>query len=404
MKCGLLGEHLGHSYSPQIHSLLADYEYPLYEKTEAEVPDFVKNGAWSGINVTIPYKKTVYPYCTVLSETARMTGSVNTLTREKNGGLRGDNTDVEGFLAMVRHSGVDVCGKKTLVLGSGGASASICAALRILGVSPVVISRSGEDNYRNLDRHRDAEIIVNTTPVGMYPKNGEAPLDLRLFPHCTGVLDIIYNPARTKLLLQAEELGIPCANGLYMLVAQAKRSCELFLGSTLPDLEIDRVEGVLSRGMRNLILVGMPGSGKSTLGRLVSEFSGRSFADADEELSKRLGMKVSAYLQKYGEEAFRNEESAVLEALGKRSGWVIATGGGAVLREENYAHLHQNGYIVWIQRKLENHSTEGRPLSQAGALGELYAARESRYRRFADSCVENEGTPEDAARQIVRYL
>ena len=404
MKCGLLGGHLGHSYSPQIHSLLADYEYPLYEKTEAEVPDFLKNGDWDGINVTIPYKKTVYPYCTVLSETAKMTGSVNTLTREKDGGLRGDNTDVEGFLAMVRHSGIDVSGKKTLVLGSGGASASICAALRILGVSPVVISRTGENNYGNLDRHRDAEIIVNTTPVGMYPKNGAAPLDLCFFPHCSGVLDVIYNPARTKLLLQAEKLGIPCANGLYMLVAQAKRSCELFLGSDLPDSEIDRVEAVLSRRMRNLVLVGMPGSGKSTLGRLASELSGRSFADADAVFEAQYAMKIPQYLSRYGENAFRNAESAVLADLGKRSGQIIATGGGAVLRGENYGYLHQNGYIVWIQRKVEDLPTEGRPLSQAGNLRELYAARAGRYRSFADACVENTDAPEAAARKLMRYL
>jgi len=404
MKCGLLGGHLKHSYSPQIHSLLADYEYPLYEKTEEEVPDFLKNGDWNGINVTIPYKKTVYPYCTVLSETAKMTGSVNTLTREKDGGLRGDNTDVEGFLAMVRHSGITVSGKKTLVLGSGGASASICAALRILGISPIVISRTGENNYQNLDRHRDAEIIVNTTPVGMYPKNGVSPLNLHEFPQCSGVLDIIYNPARTELLLQAEELGIPHANGLYMLVAQAKRSCELFLREKLPDSEIDRIEEELSRQMRNIVLVGMPGSGKTTLGKLVSEISGRPFRDADEELAEHLGMKVPDYLQKYGEKAFRREESAVLAELGKQSGQMIATGGGAVLREENYRYLHQNALIIWVQRELKELATEGRPLSQAGKLEMLYAEREERYRRFADTVVRNTEVPEAAALEIARYL
>ncbi len=241
IQCGLLGEKLPHSYSPQIHAMLGHYAYTLFEKTEDALASFLRDGEWDGINVTIPYKKKVLPYLSELSPTAEMIGSVNTIIRRADNTLFGDNTDVYGFMMMVVHSKISVENKKTLVLGSGGASASVLAALREMHAKPVVISRTGENNYQNLYLHKDAEIIVNTTPVGMYPHTGVSPLDLTGFSHLTGVLDLIYNPDRTALLLQAEELGIPCENGLYMLVAQAKRSAELFLGKNLPDGEIDRI-------------------------------------------------------------------------------------------------------------------------------------------------------------------
>ena len=241
IRCGLLGEKLCHSYSPQIHAMLGHYEYTLYEKSEDELEQFLLHGVWSGINVTIPYKKKVLPYLSELSPTAAMIGSVNTIIRKADHRLYGDNTDVYGFMKMVEHSKISVENKKVLVLGSGGASASVVAALREMHAKPVVISRTGKDNYDNLYRHMDAEIIVNTTPVGMYPNAGVSPIDLSGFSFLSGVLDLIYNPVRTALLLQAEKLGIPCENGLYMLVAQAKRSAELFQGQVIPDAEIDRI-------------------------------------------------------------------------------------------------------------------------------------------------------------------
>ena len=253
LKCGLLGEKLGHSYSPQIHSMLADYEYKLFEKSPEELEDFLKSGEFDGLNVTIPYKKSVMPYCAELSPTAAQIGSVNTIVRRSDGSLYGDNTDAFGFENLILHNGIEVKGKKALVLGTGGASVTAQAVLKNLGASEVVvISRKGEDNYENIAKHADAEIIANTTPVGMYPNNGKAAVDLTQFPKLSGVLDVVYNPARTALLLQAEKLCIPCAGGLYMLVSQAKRSCELFTGKSIPDSEIDRIERVLSHQMQNM--------------------------------------------------------------------------------------------------------------------------------------------------------
>ncbi len=247
LKCGLLGKTLGHSRSPEIHRLLGDYEYLLYEKQEDELPSFLLEGNWTGLNVTIPYKKTVLPYITELSPVAQSIGSVNTIVRMPSGRLYGDNTDVAGFLAMVRYSGFSLSGKKVLVLGSGGASVSVCEALRQLNAEPVIISRSGVWNYQNLDQHADAEYLVNTTPVGMFPHPDASPLDLTRLPACAGVLDIVYNPPVTLLMKQARSLGIPAVNGLYMLVAQAKKSAELFTGSAIPDQRTEEVFLQLSR-------------------------------------------------------------------------------------------------------------------------------------------------------------
>ena len=397
---GLLGKKLGHSYSPQIHGMLADYEYRLYEKEPDEVGLFLKETALSGMNVTIPYKKTVMEYCTRLSDTAKRMGCVNTLVREADG-WHGYNTDYDGFCSLVKMSGIEVQGKKALVLGSGGASGTACRALEDLGAaSVVVISRSGENHYGNLHLHADADLIVNTTPVGMYPDNGKAPLDLKAFPDCRGVLDVIYNPARTGLLLQAEELGIPHAGGLWMLVAQAKRSAELFTGSRIDDGEVERITGILSGGMENLILVGMPGCGKSSIGKVLAEILGREFIDADEKLVEKAGKPIPEIFRENGECGFRRLETETLEELGKLSGKVIATGGGCVTRKENYPLLHQNGRIVWIRRKLEVLPVEGRPISMSRSLTEMYEERKDCYAAFADLTIENDGTVQEAADKI----
>ena len=405
MQCGLLGEKLGHSYSPQIHAELADYDYRLYEKAPDEVEDFVRRGDWRGLNVTIPYKKTVIPFCDELSETAAAIGSVNTLKRRSDGTIFGDNTDAFGFETLLTQTiPGSISGRKALVLGTGGASVTVCAVLRRHGAEVVTISRGGENNYDNLDRHADARLLVNTTPVGMYPKNGVSPVDLAAFPKLACVLDVVYNPARTALLLQAERLSIPHAGGLTMLVAQAKRSSEIFLGNTLPDGEIARITKKLASSMQNIILVGMPGCGKSTVGALLAKRLGRPLLEADAELVKTAGMSIPAIFENESEPGFRRRETATLSELGKKSGAVISTGGGCVTRPENYPLLHQNGTIIWLRRDLNKLAREGRPLSLGADLSAMYAVREPLYARFADFTVDNTGTPEETVDAILEVL
>ena len=405
MKCGLLGAKLAHSYSQQIHGMLADYEYRNYEKSAEELDAFLRGGDWDGLNVTMPYKKAVIPYCTQLSERARRIGAVNTLVRLPDGGLYGENTDAYGFEKLIRRSGVEIAGRKCLVLGSGGASVMACAVLQDLGAGSVtVISRGGADNYGNLERHADAAVIVNTTPVGMYPHNGEAAVDLAAFPACQAVLDVVYNPARTALLLQAERRGIRCAGGLYMLVGQAKRSAELFTGRPIDDGEIDRIEAQLRREMLNVVLVGMPGCGKSTLAAALGETLGRPVVEADALIAEAAGCSIPEIFAREGEEGFRRRESEVLREQGKRSGIVLSTGGGCVTREENYEALHQNGTIVWLRRDLAALPKEGRPISLRSDLGELFEKRRACYERFADHTVENDGSVEQTLRAILEVL
>lgn len=404
MKCGLLGRKLGHSYSPQIHGLLGDYSYQLFEKEPEQLASFLREGDFTGINVTIPYKKDVIPYLDELSPAARKIGSVNTIVRRADGSLFGHNSDYFGFVSLVHHSGITVNGKKVLVLGSGGTSNMVVTALKDLGAVPVVISRSGENNYENLHLHADASVIVNATPVGMYPNTGVSPIDLKHFPKLEGVLDVIYNPAKTKLLLDAEGLGIPHENGLWMLVAQAKEASEYFTGKKLSDAVIERIHRVLSHQMQNIILIGMPGCGKSTIGALLAEKQNRKFLDADEEIIRLAGKSISDIFAQDGEDVFRRWETTALENLGKQSGLVIATGGGCVTRSRNYPLLHQNGMIVWLQRDLSQLPTDGRPLSQANRLEEMYALRRPMYEAFGDIRVSNAGCPEDTVNEILSHL
>lgn len=404
MQCGLLGRKLGHSYSPQIHNLLGDYSYVLFEKEPEELENFLKNGEFSGLNVTIPYKKEVIPYLSELSPTAQKMGCVNTVLRRSDGTLYGHNTDYFGFTSLVRHAGLSVAGRKVLVLGSGGASNTAVAALKDLGASPAVISRSGENNYQNLHRHTDAAAIVNTTPVGMYPNTGVSPIDLGLFPHLEGVLDVIYNPARTQLLLDAEKLGIPRENGLWMLVAQAKEAAEVFTGGKISDEVIEKIYRELSHQMKNIVLIGMPGCGKSTIGTLLAEKLGRTLADADEKIISLAGKSIPDIFAQDGEPTFRDWETQALTELGKQSGLVIATGGGCVTQKRNYPLLHQNGHLVWLERDCSVLPTDGRPLSQANDLGKMYAARKPLYEAFADIRVENTGTPAETVQKILDAL
>lgn len=405
LKCGLLGEKLGHSYSPQIHSMLADYEYKLFEKSPEELEDFLKSGEFDGLNVTIPYKKSVMPYCAELSPTAAQIGSVNTIVRRSDGSLYGDNTDAFGFENLIVHNGIEVKGKKALVLGTGGASVTAQAVLKNLGASEVVvISRRGEDNYENIAKHTDAEIIANTTPVGMYPNNGKAAVDLTQFPKLSGVLDVVYNPARTALLLQAEKLCIPCAGGLYMLVSQAKRSCELFTGKSIPDSEIDRIERVLSHQMQNIVIIGMPGSGKTAVSTMLAERLGRKIFDTDTIVSEKAGMTIPEIFAAQSEAGFRKLETEATAEVGKLSGNIISTGGGVVTVADNYELLHQNGVIVWIERDTNKLARDGRPISLSSDLNELYAARLPLYERFADIKADNNGDINDTVNAIMEMI
>lgn len=404
MQFGLLGGKLGHSYSPQIHSHFADYSYVLFEKKPDELREFFLRGDFQGLNVTIPYKKDVIPYCAELSPRAKQLGAVNTIVRRSDRSLIGHNTDYFGFSSMVERSRLQVSGKKVLILGSGGSSVTAAAVMKELGANVVIISRSGENNYTNLNRHSDASVIVNTTPVGMYPNVGKAPLDLSLFPKLEGVLDIIYNPAKTKLLLDAEAQGLIAENGLWMLVAQAKESAEWFTGTKIPDSKITHIHNILRKQMENIVLIGMPGSGKSTIGKILAEKMGRAFIDADAEIEKKANMRIAEIFSRYQEFGFRKYESEVLADLGKMSGMVIATGGGCVTKEENYNSLHQNSTIVWLQRSIEQLPTEGRPLSKTTDLKDMYAIREPMYQRFADIIIQNDDKPEIIADTLFQLL
>ena len=385
--CGLLGEKLGHSHSPRIHKMLGSYDYCLFEKKPEEVESFLRNGEFSGLNVTIPYKKTVFAYMDEVSETAARVGSINTVVKDASGRLFGDNTDVYGFQKMLERAGVPVKGRKVLVLGSGGASVAVCHVLNEQGAEVTVISRSGENNYTNLDRHRDAALVVNTTPVGMYPNTGVSPLSLDSFPKLEGVLDIIYNPLRTELLLAAKKRGIAYENGLYMLVAQAKRSAERFTGAPIDDGEIDRIYETLTKELTNIVLIGMPGCGKSTVAKRLGELTGKPVYDADAYYRTKFGRTPEEEILANGEAVFRANETAVLKELAGLSGIILSTGGGAVTREENYNILHQNGTVIRLYRDPKNLAKDHRPLSKGRPIEELAAEREPMYRHFSDATV-----------------
>lgn len=387
---GLLGGKLGHSYSPEIHKLFGGYDYQLFEKTPDELENFLRKAPFDGINVTIPYKKAVIPYCSELSQRAARIGSVNTITKLPDGTLRGDNSDYFGFEYLVRAAGVGIRDKKCLVLGDGGVAATVKAVLAYMEAGEIVtVSRRGQDNYDNISRHYDADVIVNTTPVGMYPNNGQSAVELTGFDKLSGVLDVVYNPSRTKLILDAEERGIPCSGGLSMLVAQAKSSCESFTGRRIPDSRIAEVTGMLEAKMKNVAIIGMPGCGKTTAGKALAELTGRGFVDMDAEIVKRAGCSIPDIFAKFGEQRFREIETEVLADTAKHSGLIIATGGGVVTRPENYRLLHQNSTIVFLDRKdLASLSQRGRPISQIKLPEQIAEERMHLYTSWCDATVE----------------
>ena len=404
---GLLGEHLGHSFSPFLHHALGDEAYRLYELPVQELEAFVKQENIGGLNVTIPYKETVLPLADELSPAVEAIGAANTLYR-RDGRLIAENTDVLGFLYLLDANRIDVDGKKVLVFGSGGASKAVLEALRRKGAGEVlVVSRRGGDapliSYDELPDHTDADVVVNTTPVGMYPDNLASVTDLSRFDHLSGVVDIVYNPLRTGLLLQAEALGIPHANGLGMLVAQAVRAHEFFFDTNVDDRVIEDLTARLTRTATNLVLIGMPGSGKSSVAKLLSEKTGREVLELDRAIEEAAGKPIPAIFAEDGEDVFRDLESSCIAAAGARNGVILSLGGGAVTRERNYLPLHQNGRIYCLKRDLSLLAMDGRPLSKdLDTLRTMEQERAPMYERFADVTVVNDGTLEDAADAILK--
>lgn len=400
---GLLGRKLGHSWSAVIHKALGCDDYRLIELEPDELENFFKKSDIGAVNVTIPYKKDVMAFCDCIDSSAREIGSVNTVVRKADGKLYGYNTDIVGFRYMASSAHIELKNKKVLILGSGGSSLTAYSAAISEGASSVtVISRSGENNYTNLHLHADADVIVNTTPVGMYPKNGEAPLDLDLFPKLSGVIDIIYNPRKTALLLKAEERSIPFTDGLPMLVSQAVGAEELFFDKMIKADETELIINTLRQTMTNIVLVGMPGCGKSTVGKLLAKISHREILDIDSLIENREGCPIPDIFKNKGEEYFRTLEREEIEKAGKLSGKIIVTGGGAVKDERNYAPLHQNGKIYQLFRPLELLAISGRPISQSTPIDELYSRREPLYARFRNKLINNTSTPQNTAEEIWR--
>lgn len=401
---GLLGEHLPHSFSPQIHLSLGNSDYHLFEIAPENLEKFLSERKFKGINVTIPYKKAVIPYLDVISPEAEKIGAVNTIT-VRDGKLYGDNTDYFGFKYMVEKSGIEIKGKKALVLGSGGASATVQAVLTDLGADSVsVVSRNGEINYTNIYNEIDTEIIVNTTPVGMYPDNMHSPVVLEKFPNLKGVFDVVYNPLRTKFIMDAQNLGIHAVAGLPMLVAQAKKAHEIFFDTKLNDDITEKITSTLFKEMCNIVLIGMAGCGKSTIGKLLSEKLNKELIDTDTMIANAENKPIPEIIKNQGEDFFRCCENVAVNLAGREKSSIIATGGGVVTRPENYMPLKQNGIIVFINRDAEKLPTKNRPLSQLHGVKALYEKRMPLYRQFAHIEVDGNGTVEEVADSIIKEI
>lgn len=406
MTCGLIGRRLGHSYSPQIHRALADYDYKLWELEPEELETFFRRQDFTGVNVTIPYKQAVIPLLDELSETARAIGAVNTVVR-RGGKLYGDNTDFAGMAALIHRIVLSLEGKKVLILGTGGTSKTAVAVARSLGAAEVYrLSRSGRDGaltYEDAARlHADADVLINTTPGGMYPAVEGCPVALDAFPNLSGVVDAVYNPLRTNLVLQARSRGIPAEGGLYMLAAQAAYASALFRCCETSQRDIDLAYQTVRREMENIVLIGMPSSGKSTVGRALAERLGKRFADSDALVTERIGMPIADYFAQRGEAAFREREQEAVADLAATGGQVIATGGGAILRPENVTALRRSGRLVFLDRSPEKLiATADRPLaSDREALRRRYEERYDLYCAAADLHIDGDGTVEETAQRI----
>lgn len=403
---GCIGEHLPHSFSKEVHGQIGGYAYELKELAPEELPAFMVVRPFRGINVTIPYKQAVIPYLDGIDETARAIGAVNTIVN-RDGKLYGFNTDLDGLISLIRRIGLDLSGKKVLIPGTGGTSRTAVFAAEKLGAREIHrISRTGKEGSltyeKALQDHTDAEIVLNTTPCGMYPEQDAQPLSLEPFHCLEGVADVIYNPLRSRLVLDARSRGIPAEGGLYMLVAQAVRASEYFLDTVYPDGLTDRIYERILQQKENIVLIGMPGSGKSAVGRILAEKTGRPYADTDHLITERAGKTIPDIFREDGEPAFRELESGIIRDLSKQGGWIVSTGGGAVLRTENVSALRQNGRLYWLNRDPGALvPTDDRPLADTPEkIKQLYLSREPVYRAAADENIPVTGTPETVAEMI----
>lgn len=402
----LIGRGLAHSYSPQVHARLGLLNYGLLDVEPEELEGVLHCEAYRGFNVTAPYKGEVMQYCDEVSDEVLETGCANTVVRAADGRLSCWNTDLTGFMFMVKLAGIELENKKVIILGSGATSDTARTAARMLGAGSIyTISRSGEYNYDNLDVHSDAQVIINATPVGMYPHNLETIIDLSRFPSCEGVVDVIYNPHRTMLLMDAEKNGIKYTDGLPMLIYQAKASEDCFFNrQLLEDMSLMTLMTYhkIRLERENIVLIGMPGCGKTTIGRLLAKKTGKRFIDTDAEMQRTLGHSAAEIIVEHGEDFFRRIEAMIISAAGRESGCIIATGGGAVTIPENYYSLHQNGRIYCLGRDVRLLETDGRPLSvNVSILEKMLSVRQADYHRFADVTVDNNGSAGEAVRAIL---
>ena len=410
MKCGLIGEKLGHSFSKEIHQKIGGYEYELIELAPDELEGFILSREFDGLNVTIPYKQTVMDYLDEISDLAREAGAVNTVVN-KGGKLYGYNTDCGGMKMLIERMGIELSGKKAFIAGSGGTSRTAAAVCRSLGASEIVrASRSGRNGAKTYEEAyslwSDAALLINTTPAGMYPDTDGMPFDISRFDHPEGLLDVIYNPLNTRLIQDARSKGIRAENGLYMLVGQAVLSSELFTGKKAGEDVIEQIYQELLREKRNIVLIGMPGCGKSTLGKMLAERLGKQMVETDEIISQEAGMSIKDIFAEYGEQHFRDLESEVVKRYSVKGGAVISTGGGAILRKENVEALRLNGVIVFIDRPLDQlKATDSRPLSNdRSKLEKLYEERYQIYKDTADMIVKTGGTKTDSAEKLWEAL
>ena len=428
---GVLGEKLGHSYTPVIYRELAGMDYRRFERAPKEVEAFMRGDEWEGVNATIPYKRTVLPYLDEISPEAARLGNVNTVTRLANGSLRGHNTDYFGFKTLAESVGVALAGKKALVLGGDGGAGTTCmTVLADLGMEPVSVSRNPDAarqrraasspgasplagapivGYDELAAHADAALVVNCTPVGMFPCCPAAPLDEEQFgllaaDALEAVVDIVYNPARTGLMLMAEKRGVPCAGGLLMLVAQAAEAVRCYTGE---EVGAERVAGLaqsLSAAEQNIALIGMPGCGKTRVGEQLAKLTDRAHVDVDRELERQLGSTCQEFITTRGEEAFRREETRVLGEVAARSGQVVSCGGGVVTVPANYDLLHQNSFIVMLDRPIDELPVHGRPITARDGIAMLAAKRMHLYRSWADLVVRSRENARATAQALVEVL
>lgn len=405
-KYALIGEKLPHSYSPELHSYFGNYSYELVETSREKVGDIIRSGKWSGFNVTVPFKKTAAELCDRLVGTAGSVGAVNTVI-VKDGEVIGYNTDCSGFLYLLSNNGIKVSGEKVLILGNGGAAAAVCAALKEEHAGETtIVTRSKGGGMKDAYLHTDCDVLINATPVGMYPNTEESPLDLTEFSNCKAVIDLIYNPFVTKLLYQAESLGKKAVNGIDMLAAQAAYASELFTGDHIIDDRISQAAKDISKNKRNIVLIGMPGCGKTVVGKKLAPLVNKRFWDGDDEFLKSYGVTPESYIISHGEERFREKETLLLKEKAYENSSVISCGGGAVTKKENISALRSNGIIVYIRRELSELDKKKRPLTEKFGVEELFRQRKEMYESAADIAVDftdESATAEEIKERIEEY-